>query len=47
MIIMSSECPGPQWQLLPIGFVISGSTGVRTEVGTNERFWVWDPACQS
>ena len=47
MILKSLESPGPQWRLLPIGFVISGSTGVRTEVGINERYWLWDPACRN
>ena len=47
MILKSLESPGPQWRLLPIGFVISGLTGVRTEVGINERYWLWDPACRN
>lgn len=46
MILKSLESPGPQWRLLPIKFVISGLTGLRTEVGINQRFWLWDPACQ-
>ena len=46
MILKSLECPGPQWRQLPIGFVISGATGMRKEVGADERYWLWDPACQ-
>jgi hypothetical protein len=46
MILKSLVSPGPQWRLLPVEFVISGLTGERTEVGVNERYWLWDPACQ-
>ncbi len=46
MILKSLVSPGPQWRLLPIGFVISGLTGKRTDVGINERYWIWDPACR-
>ena len=45
MILKSFESPGPQWRLLPIRFVISGLTGMRTEVGPSEHFWFRDPAC--
>lgn len=45
MILKSCLCPGPQWCLLPVGFVVSGSTGERITLGASEHFWIYEPSC--
>jgi hypothetical protein len=45
MIIKSRYRPGPEWYLLPVAFVISELTGVRTELANGESFWIWETGC--